>query len=92
MRAQDSFISSGLNNLVNLGRTVRVRLGDALRRHFDFYHEGWKPRGVFLRVPFTRFSLWLERSEAFLGWGHASTSQRDHEIYLRRFKVVLSSE
>lgn len=84
MRARDSIISSGLNNLVDLGHGLWSRLSDTSRSHFDVYHEGWKLRGVFLRVPLTRFSLWLEWSDVSVGWGQAPTSQRDREVYLGR--------
>jgi len=90
MKALGNVVSSGRHNLLNLGEDLRVILAEAFRRHIDFFHEDWRPRGLFLRVPFTPLSIWLEWSEVSFGWGYETTSRRDWEIYLGRLKVVVS--
>lgn len=90
MKALGNVVSSGLTNLLNLGEDLRVSMAEAFRRHIDFFHEGWRPKGLFLRVPFTRLSMWLEWSDVSFGWGYETTSRRDREIYLGRLKVVMS--
>ncbi|MET3662246.1 hypothetical protein [Aquamicrobium ahrensii] len=74
----------------DLGRNIRGAMADTVGRHVDFFHDGWKPRGLFLRLPFTSISMWLEWSPVSVGWGYAANPPRDREVYLGRVRGVVS--
>lgn len=76
--------------VADFGRDIRDAMADAVGRHVDLFHDGWRPRGLFLRLPFTSISMWLEWSEASVGWGYATNPPRDREVYLGRVRGVLS--
>lgn len=62
--------------VADFGRDIRDAMADAVGRHVDFFNDGWKPRGLFLRLPFTSISMWLEWSPVSVGWGYAANAQR----------------
>lgn len=83
-------VPSVLVKVADLGRDVRDVMAEAVRHHVDFFHDGWKPRGLFLRLPFTSISVWLEWSPVSVGWGYAANPLRDREVYLGRVRGVVS--
>lgn len=74
----------------DLGRDIRDAMADAVGRHVDFFHDRWKPRGLFLRLPFTSISMWLEWSPVSVGWGYAANPPRDREVYLGHVRGLFS--
>lgn len=84
------FITQASSSVINFVLDVRDAIAETVRSHFDFFHDGWKPQGVFLRLPFTRISIWLERPEQSVGWGHEANGPTDREFYLGRLRGVLS--
>ena len=91
MRDDRRPVPSVLVKVADLGRHVRDVVAETVRPYFDFFHEGWKPRGLFLRLPFTSISVWLEWSEVPVGWGSAANKSSDREVYLGRIRGVLSA-
>ncbi|WP_367716862.1 hypothetical protein AB2N04_02675 [Nitratireductor sp. GISD-1A_MAKvit] len=83
-------VPSVLVKLADLGRDIRDAMAEAVSRRVDFFHDGWKPRGVFLRLPFTNISAWLEWSPVSVGWGYAVNPPSDREVYLGRVRGVVS--
>jgi hypothetical protein len=59
--------------------------------HFDFFHEGWMPRGLFLRMPGTRLSTFLEWQDVQMG-RDIVRSDRGIEVFLGRFRAVFCLE
>lgn len=63
----------------------------AVRRHFG-NHLGGSLSGVYIRIPFTRMSLWAEWRDSHAGWGAQRVSERDVEVFAGRLFVVASKE
>lgn len=76
---------------------IRVAEGLALDtravidRHFSFGIGGSMP-GLFLRVPFTRLSAWVEWGKPHAGFGFERPSKTDLEFFMGTVRGVLSVE
>lgn len=71
MRGIINSIRSFISDAQELGFKAAVQeqcheLGRAVEYHFGLYRDGPEP-GVFIRLPFTSFSAWLEWREVFGG-------------------------
>lgn len=60
-------------------------------RHFSL-SIGGSMTGLFIRVPFTRLSAWVEWGQPHAGFGFARPSQRDLEFFMGTVRGVFSVE
>ncbi|WP_417581369.1 hypothetical protein [Pelagibacterium sp.] len=84
MRGLISFLSGLVFN-------VREDFREFASRHFS-NGLGGSTSGIFIRLPFTRVSAFIEWREVSIGIGHGRTGQRDWSFYLGRVQGVLSIE
>lgn len=42
---------------------------EAVQRHFTYFHQGWKPHALYLRIPFANRAIWIEDWKTWAGWG-----------------------
>lgn len=78
--------TSAHNSIVNFGLTKR----EAFRSHFG-NQMGGSMSGIYVRLPFTRLSAFMEWREQSVGFGYDSAA-RHLEVYAGRFQGAFCLE
>lgn len=63
---------------------------EAISGHFS-NHLGGSMSGLYISIPFTRFSMWIERREVSVGFG-LERGDGQLEFFAGRFQAVLCIE
>lgn len=80
------FISGASQSIAIAALDVRESFG----RHFDYFHEGWKPRGLYLRLPVVGTELWIEWRKVNVGFGMERPSRGEREFFCGRLQGAIS--
>lgn len=73
--------------LTAAARDLALNIRDSITRRF-----GFAGHGLFLHLPFTSRSLWIEWRETAVGFGMDRTDAMNVEFYAGRIQGVLSVE
>lgn len=79
--------SSVTTSLHQLAYNITMNLKDGFKRRFDFAGNG-----LFIHLPFTSRSLWVEWREQSVGYGIDRTEPGNTEFFAGRIQGVLSVE
>ncbi|MET3926693.1 hypothetical protein [Devosia sp. 2618] len=59
-----------MRSIANFVHNAGLDLRETLAQHFDLFHDGHKPVAIYLRIPFTPISAFIELVTAPVGFGH----------------------
>lgn len=79
-QVQDTGLSQAIYN-------AAMDVRDGFKRRF-----GFSTKGIFIWLPFTTTSLWVEWRELWVGFGMERSSPADVEFFFGRIQGVLSVE
>lgn len=80
-----------ITGLIETIRDIILDIRAAVSRHFSLSIGGSMP-GLFVKLPLTSFSFWLEWGTPAAGWGTERASATDVEFFLGTVRGVLSVE
>ena len=72
-------------------RNIAADLTVFVHRYFG-NHLGGSSSGLYIRLPLTRVSAWVEWRNKSMGWGALRSTVRDVELFAGRLVVVASVE
>lgn len=86
-----TFIHNGRTEGWDVARgIVRLDWHQFCYDHYAHFFDEKMLRAVYLRLPFTRFSTFVEWREVNVGFGHELLSPHDWEFYLGRIQGCIS--
>lgn len=77
--------------IIEAAQALNAGFRDVLSRHFSCSIGGSMP-GLYVRLPFTRLSAWVEWGTPGGGLGLVRSSEHDVEFFLGTVRGVLSAE
>jgi hypothetical protein len=77
----------GISILHDITSSIRETIADRFSCHL-----GGSSSGLYVRIPGTTLSMWMELRDRSMGLAHQRSGASDHEVFIGRLHLILSDE